>query len=93
MGVRSLGGGRRGRVGVGGMPQTHSQIDLSQMHKTLADPAVNLSRSFKLVRVLGGGGRRGRAGVGGVRGQGLTRESVLEYSPQILLTSSYTKPR
>ena len=75
------------------MPQTHSPIYLSQMHKTLADPAVDLSRSFKLVRVLGGGGRRGRVGVGGVRGQGLTRESVLEHSPQILLTSSYTKPR
>ena len=34
------------------------QHDLTQMHKTLADPAVNLSRSFKLVRVLGGAGGR-----------------------------------
>ena len=39
------------------MPQTHSPIYLSQMHETLADPAVDLSRFTKLVRVLGGGGR------------------------------------
>ena len=59
MGVRLLGGGGRGRVGVGGVPQTHSPIYFSQLHKTLANPAVDLSRSSKLVRVLGGGGGRG----------------------------------
>ena len=52
--VRVLGGGgRRGRVGVGGVPQTHSPIYTSQMHKTLADPAVDLSRSFKLLQGCG----------------------------------------
>ena len=28
---------------VGGVPQTHSPFYLFQMHKTLADPAVDLS--------------------------------------------------
>ena len=52
--VRVLGGaGGRGRVRVGGMPQTHSPTYLSQTHKTLADPAVGLSRSFKLLQGCG----------------------------------------